>query len=53
LAYSYPLAFQKPPAGRFVRFVCTPLAGKGMGLSELQVFDQLAVSPWPGDIALP
>ena len=51
-AYSYPLAFEKPLAARYVRFVCTPLEGRGMGLSELAVFDAVEVRPWPGDIAL-
>jgi hypothetical protein len=36
-----------------VRFLCTPLDGKGMGFSELQVFEQIEVSPWPADIQLP
>ena len=42
-------------AGR--RAVCAvclpPLEGRGMGLSELQVFDRVTVTPWPGDVALP
>jgi hypothetical protein len=53
LAYSFPLIFVKPLRGRYVRFICTPLDGKGMGLSELQVFEQIEVSPWPADIQLP
>ena len=53
LAYSFPLVFQQPLQGRYVRFVCTPLDGKGMGISELQVFEQIEVSPWPVDIYLP
>jgi len=52
LAYSYPLAFEQPSEGRYVRFVFTPLAGKGMGISELQVFDSVTVTPWPGDVVL-
>ena len=52
LAYSYPLAFPKPATGRYVRFVCTPLEGKGMGLSEFQVFDQATLVPWPVEIRL-
>ncbi len=48
LAYSYPLAFDKPLAGRYVRFTCAPLHGKGMGLSELEVFDRVSVHPCPG-----
>jgi len=53
LAYSYPLVFEKPLTGRYVRFVCAPLEGRGIGLSELAVYDQAEVRPWPGDIALP
>ena len=53
LAYSYPLVFQKPAGARYVRFVCTPLKERGMGLSELGVFEQAEVRPWPADIALP
>jgi hypothetical protein len=36
-----------------VRFVCTPLEGKGIGLSEFQVFDQVNVVPRPAEIRLP
>jgi hypothetical protein len=53
LAYSFPLVFARPLTGRYVRFVFTPLDGKGMGVSELQVFDRVEVSPWPADIRLP
>lgn len=53
LAYPYPLAFAKPVRGRYVRFVMTPLAGKGMGVSELQVFDRVEVTPWSAEIVLP
>jgi hypothetical protein len=53
LAYSFPLVLTQPLTGRYVRFVCTPLDGKGVGISELQVFDQVAASPWPADIRLP
>ncbi|MCY2953835.1 MAG: hypothetical protein NTU53_17950 [Planctomycetota bacterium] len=53
LAYSYPLAFPTPVEARYVRFVSTPLEGKGMGLSEFQVFDQVNVVPWPAEIRLP
>ncbi|MDD4269884.1 MAG: WD40 repeat domain-containing protein [Thermoguttaceae bacterium] len=31
----------------------TPLEGKGMGLSEFQVFDKAEVVPWPAEIRLP
>lgn len=53
LAYSYPLAFEKALSGRFVRFSCATQAGRGMGLSELAVFEQVRVMPWPGDVMLP
>jgi hypothetical protein len=52
LVYSYPLAVPKPVPGRYVRFLCTPQPGKGMGLSELQVYDQVKVTAWPQDIKL-
>jgi hypothetical protein len=51
LAYSYPLAIEGPCMGRYVRFVCTPLEGRGMGLSEVEVFDQVRVSPAPPAVA--
>jgi hypothetical protein len=47
LAYSFPLVFAKPLTGRYVRFTCTLLDGRGMGLSELQVFERIDVLPWP------
>jgi hypothetical protein len=53
LAYAYPLAFQKPASGRYVRFACAPLEGKGLGVSELQVFDRVDVASWPAQILLP
>ncbi len=53
LAYGYPLALEKPLAGRYVRLICTPQEGKGMGLSEFQIFDAAKVLPWPGNAALP
>jgi hypothetical protein len=52
LVYSFPLVFAKPLAGRYVRCVCTPLEGKGMGISEFQVFNRVVVAPWPADILL-
>lgn len=52
LAYSFPLVFARPITGRYVRWVFTPLAGKGIGISELQVFDSVVVSPWPSDIQM-
>jgi len=50
LAYSFPLVFAEPLSGRYVRWICTPREGKGMGISELQAFDRVVVSPWPADI---
>jgi len=45
LAYSYPLALETPCACRYARFICTSLEGRGMGLSEIEVFDQVKVTP--------
>jgi hypothetical protein len=53
LAYGYPLPFARPADARYVRFTFTPLDGKGLGISELQVFDKITVSPWPAEIFLP
>ncbi len=53
LAYSFPLVFKEKAHARYVRFTCTPLDGKGLGLSELQVFDNVEVKPWPAEIWLP
>ena len=53
LAYSYPLVFDKPAKARYVRLVCAPLDGRGMGLSEFQVFDRADVTPWPEEIKIP
>jgi hypothetical protein len=53
LAYSFPLVFQKPLAARYVRFIFTPQKGVGMGISELGIFSQAEVRPWPADITLP
>ena len=53
LAYCFPLVFPKPLAARFVRFSCTPLEEKGMGLSEFQVFDKAEAVPWPAEIRFP
>jgi len=43
LAYVFPLVFPEPSNARYVRFTFEPQRGKGMGLSELQVFDHLEV----------
>ena len=53
LAYSYPLVFERPARARYVRLVCAPREGRGMGLSEFQVFDRVRVTPWPEEIRLP
>jgi hypothetical protein len=53
LAYSFPLVFKEKPTARYVRFTCAPLEGKGFGLSELQVYDDVEVKPWPAEIWLP
>lgn len=53
LAYRYPLAFAERANARYVRLICTPLAGRGMGLSEIQVFDRVSVERWPEEIKLP
>jgi hypothetical protein len=53
LAYSFPLVFAQPLSGRYLRYVCTPLEGKGMGISEFQAFEQIEVSPWAAEIRLP
>jgi len=47
LAYSFPLVFTKPLTGRYVRFTCTLLESRSMGLSELQVFERIEILPWP------
>jgi hypothetical protein len=47
LAYSYPLVLREAIRGRYVRFTCTPLPNRGLGLSELEVFDQVDVMEWP------
>jgi len=51
LAYSYPLAFDTPVTARFVRFICTPLSDRGLGLAELQVFEEVTTSPAPPLVA--
>ena len=52
LAYSYPCVFDHALVGRYVRFVCTPLEKRGIGLSELSVYGQAEQQPWPNEIAL-
>jgi hypothetical protein len=41
LAYSYPLAFARSLRGRYVQLIFTPLEGRGMGLSEIEVFAEV------------
>lgn len=53
LAYSFPLVLDRPARARHVRFTVTPLAGRGMGLSELAVYGRATVRPWPADILMP
>lgn len=53
LAFSFPLVLPRPIRARYVRFVFTPLEGKGIGISELQVFDRVTATPWPAEIRLP
>lgn len=53
LAYSFPLVLKGKALARYVRFTCAPLEGKGLGVSELQVFEQVQVTPWPAEIWLP
>ncbi len=43
LAYSFPLVFDQPLSARYVRFSFTPLEDRGMGISELGVFDRVSV----------
>lgn len=45
LAYTFPLVFEEQRSARFIRFVCAPFEGRGMGLSELEAFDAAAIAP--------
>jgi len=53
LAYSFPLVFKRPVPGRYVRFTFVPLRGRGMGISEIQVFEKATTEGWPGEVAFP
>jgi len=54
LAYSFPLIFAKPLSGRYVRFTLKPQAERGLGISELSVYDQITTRQWPQpEIVLP
>lgn len=44
LAYAFPVIFDKPMQGRYVRLVITPLAGRGAGLSEVEMFTKVDVT---------
>jgi hypothetical protein len=52
LAYAYPLVFPQPLVGRYLRVVCTPQPGRGLGLSEIAAYCRVEVHPWPDDIVL-
>jgi len=51
LAYSYPLVLDNPATARFMRFICTPLSNRGLGLSELEIFNKVIVRPAPPLVA--
>ncbi len=41
LTYTYPLVFARSLSCRYVRLIFTSLEGRGMGLSEVEVFDEV------------
>ena len=43
LAYAYRILFEKPVSARYVRVTCACRKGWGVMLSEIQVFDKVAV----------
>lgn len=47
LQYSFPLVFAEPMKGRFVRFTFKPQSGRGMGISEIQIFDAASAARVP------
>lgn len=47
LAHGYWLVFDQPVSAEQVRLEVLPLAGRGVGLSEIQVFSQVSVTDWP------
>jgi len=47
LAHGYWLVLEAPVTARRVRLEVLPLAGHGVGLSEVQVFSNVSVSDWP------
>jgi len=47
LAYGYWLVLDEPVTAEKLRLDILPLAGHGLGLSEVQVFSAVTVSDWP------
>jgi len=47
LAYGYWLVFDEPVSAREVQLDMVPLAGHGLGLSEIQVFSAVTEGDWP------
>lgn len=47
LAYGYWLVLAEPTTARAIRLDVLPLAGHGVGLSEIQVFSAATVADWP------
>jgi len=54
LAYGYRILFEKPVAARYVRVTCAARKGWGVMLSEIQLFDRVAVNTKvPPPVVLP
>ncbi len=47
LAHGYWLVLEAPVAAHRIRLDILPLAGRGVGLSEVQVFSAVSVTDWP------
>jgi len=47
LTYGYWLVLDEPTAAQEIRLDVLPLAGHGVGLSEVQVFSEISVTDWP------
>jgi hypothetical protein len=47
LAYGYWLVLETPATAQQVRLDMLPVAGHGLGLSEVQVFSSVSVTDWP------
>jgi hypothetical protein len=47
LAYGYWLVLDEPVTADEIRLEILPLAGRGVGLSEVQVFSAVSVADWP------